>query len=163
MAFERAFRGKCMKNKIKATRVKSCEKGLTLIEILISLAIIGIIAVGFIPLFAMSAKTTHESKVVLDATYLGRDAAEFVYYLSKNIPYEDVNIHMAGAGYDYDAAGGIYSKEFEDKKYMTLKLSDRGGLISLVVKVYKGSDMKRLQAQFETLYTWVGRGILSEE
>ncbi len=73
--------------------------GFTLIEILIAIAIIGVIAVTFMPLFVMSAKTNVTSETTLDSTYLGKDAMELAYELSREINYEDVESELDNKGY----------------------------------------------------------------
>jgi len=150
--------------------IKNNETGLTMIELLISIAVIGIIIVAFIPLFLMSAKTNTRSEVTLDSTYLGKDAMEAVYYLSKTFPYESLEGKLKEKleekeyiEISKDISENIYVYEYKDKKYLTIKFKEEGNLIRVIVKIYKDENMNKLESQYESLYSWFGRGILDGE
>jgi type II secretory pathway pseudopilin PulG len=83
-------------------KTRNSESGLTLIELIISIALIAMILIAFLPMFIMSAETNTKSETTLDSTYLGKDAMEMAYDLSKNkeIIYEDLdNVLVDEKGY----------------------------------------------------------------
>lgn len=146
-----------MKNILK------CKKGFTFLELILSIAIIGMIAVIFMPLFAMSAKNNNKSETTLDSTYIGKDAMELAYYLSKNVPYEKLEEELVSRGYNCNSSDMTFGYEYEDKKYLNMKFCEEDNLVRVIVKVYKDKSLNELEAQYESLYSWIGRGILSEE
>lgn len=150
--------------------IKNNETGLTMIELLISIAVIGIIIVAFIPLFLMSAKTNTRSEVTLNSTYLGKDAMEVAYYLSKTVSYESLEEKLKEKlekkeyiEISKDISENIYVYEYKDKKYLTIKFKEEGNLIRVIVKIYKDENMNKLESQYESLYSWFGRDILNGE
>jgi hypothetical protein len=143
--------------------IKNSQSGLSLTEIMISITLIGFIVAVFMPLFVHSASNNSKSISVLDATYLGKDVMEFVYNLSGTVPFESLEeILVDGNGY-VDLPNTTYGYEYEDRKYLCLKFSEAGNLVRVVATIYKNSAMDSVEAQFESLYAWTGRGILSEE
>lgn len=150
---------------IKLFNVKRAEAGLTVVEVILSLAIIGMIVVVFVPIFTMSAKTNEKSKVTLEATYIGQKAMEEIYSLiSKSSSYEELKGRLEAKGYDLisdEDKEVVY--ESKAKKYLTLKLKKEGGdLIRVLVRVYKDETKEQLKAQYESLYILGREGIFGE-
>ena len=58
------------------------NKGLTLIEVIVSIALLGLVVMGFMQLFTVSSIVTSKSEDVLEATYTGKDTMELIYNLS---------------------------------------------------------------------------------
>lgn len=143
--------------------LKKTKAGLTLIEIVLSLAIVGIIAVTFMPLFVMSAKTNTRSEVTLDSTYRGKDVMELAYSLSKTIPYNELDSKLVNEKGYTKFSDGTYYYEYEDKKYLYIVFTEDGNLVRVVTQIYKDKNMDQLEIKYETLYSWIGRGILSED
>jgi len=135
------------------------KKGLTLIELIISIAIISIIAAAFIPLFVMSAKSNAKSETTLVSTYTGRDAMELIYSLSREVPYERLANELVKAGYS-KLSDSEFGFKNEDDKYLVMKFTEEDNLIRALVKVYKDTDRDQVETQYESLFPWLGRGIL---
>jgi type II secretory pathway pseudopilin PulG len=140
-------------------KTRNSESGLTLIELIISIALIAMILIAFLPMFIMSAETNTKSETTLDSTYLGKDAMEMAYDLSKNkeIIYEDLdNVLVDEKGYSKES-NNAYSFEYSDKKYLYIIFDkeDNTNLVRVVVKIYKNNSMNQLEAQYETLYSWL--------
>jgi type II secretory pathway pseudopilin PulG len=140
-------------------KTRNSESGLTLIELIISIALIAMILIAFLPMFIMSAETNTKSETTLDSTYLGKDAMEMAYDLSKNkeIFYEDLdNVLVDEKGYSKES-NNAYSFEYSDKKYLYIIFDkeDNTNLVRVVVKIYKNNSMNQLEAQYETLYSWL--------
>ena len=105
--------------------IKKNRAGLTLIELILSIAIIGLIAVSFMPLFVMSAKTNSKSETTLDSTYLGKDAMELAYGLSQDISYEKLGDELVGEGYS-KISDNEFGYEYSDNKYLNIKFTEEG-------------------------------------
>jgi len=132
---------------------KKCKAGFTIIEVLLSIVIIGIIASVCLPIFTLSAKTNRQTEQTLDSTYLGQNAMEEVYHLSRSIPYEE----LANHGYTYVKGKYIYSHEYDSGKYLTIEIEkekENNDLVRVIVKVYDNKDMNKLETQYESLYIW---------
>ena len=89
------------------------KKGLTLVELVITIALIGVIAVVFMPLFLLSAKTNTQSEDKLTATYLGKDAMEMVYRISQKTKFEELKVDSFDSGYE-SLGDNLYSKKIND-------------------------------------------------
>ncbi len=139
------------------------KTGFTLIELILSIAIIGIILISFIPLFVMSAKTNSSSESSLDSTYLGKDEMERAYEWSRTMDYKDLKEELIKKNYNYNDVDDCFTKEYDDKRHLVIVLNEEGNLIRVKVKIYKDSTMNKLEVQYESLYSWMGRSILSEK
>lgn len=145
-----------MKNIIKK------RQGLSLLEIILTIAIIGIISVTFMPLFVMSSNINNKAEVALDSIYIGKDIMEKINYLSETIPYnelEDTLIYEEGYTRISD---NIYTYEYEDKKYAHVIFSESNNLINVIVRIYKDKNMDKLEVQYQSMYFWKEWGLLSE-
>lgn len=142
---------------------KKHKKGITLIEIIVSLALIGIIIIGFMPLFILSAKGNSKSENTLESTYQGKDTMELIYYLSKNITYDELEQKLKDRGYSLDKAKGFFTYKYDDNKYTILKIKEENNLVRVIVENYKDINMTELEAKYESLYSWRGKGVLNEK
>lgn len=150
--------------------IKQDKSGLTLLELLLSIAIIGIILIAFISLFTMSGKTNIKSESILKSTYIGQNVMEIIHSASKNIEFDEFNTNLEeelGDNFLLDATREnifIYREEESLEKFVKIKMereADMKNLIRVLVKVYDDKDLKTLEAQYETLYYW--EEISSEE
>lgn len=150
-----------MKNKTK--KIVNAKKGLSLIELMISIVIIVIILTVFMPLFMLSIRNNSTSDIMLNSTYLGKDTMELIYDLSRSVPYENIEDELVdNMGYTKEVSDNSYSFEYDDGRYLNIKFdeTENGNLIKVIVKIYGDRNMNGPEAQYESLYTWVGRGIL---
>ena len=136
--------------------IKKGRSGLTLIEVTLAIAIIGMIIISFMPLFIMSAKNNNKSENMLSATYLGKDAMELAYHLSKTVPYEDLGDAMVGTEGYKSLSNGAYGFKYSDDKYIHIQFTkdENEGIVKVHVKVYKDQAMNQLEVQYESLYIW---------
>ena len=132
------------------------KKGLTLVELVITIALIGLIAVVFMPIFLLSAKTNNQSEDKLNATYIGKDAMEMVYRLSETDKFENVTTNMESEKYIFDSINSIYYKIIDNKR-TEIKYDKQVNLIRVLVKVYEDKTNNKLEVQYETLYFWEGK------
>lgn len=157
------FHANALEGEIKVKRITNQNKGLTLVEMILAIALISIITVSFLTLFVMSSQINRKSEMALDSTYLGKDAMELVYQLSKSEEYKELEDELENKGYIKDAASGTFEYEYPDKRLLTMGFSEEGALVRVVIKIFKDDTMNELEAQYESLYSWKGRGILSEK
>lgn len=153
---------KTMLGMIRVYIYKNNKKGLTLIELILSLALVGIIIIGFMPLFTLSAKNNSKSENTLESTYQGKDTMELIYYLSKNISYDKLEQELINRGYNFDNKNDVFTCKY-DNKYIKLKNKEEGNLVRVITETYKDVSMTELESKYEVLYTWIGRGILNEK
>ena len=138
--------------KEKTKNLLSSSKGLTLIEILGSIVILGIISVSFITLFIQSARTTTISEIMLDATYLAQTQMEEFYHLKNLSDKELTDLGFEKKEMDCENAS-CYSKESEGYYIWTefQDSTDHSQLVRVIVKVFNNEQKEKLQAQMETL------------
>lgn len=123
--------------KISLFRKKTNKEGLTLIEVIISLAILGIIIVPLLNMFVFSTVTNSKSEDILDATYVAQNIMEYRYAESKDgslIPLSDE-----------------YPDPFDVDYWVDEEIVEvSSNLIRVIVKVYSDSSKSELKAQMET-------------
>lgn len=126
--------------KIKLLKTLAYEKeGSTLIEIILALAILGIIIVSFLNMFVFSTATNRKSEDILDATYVAQNLMEQRYAESKNggeIPRNQEHSYPTN---------GYWINEIIDVD---------GNLVRIIVKVYADDSKNQLKAQMETYLLW---------
>jgi prepilin-type N-terminal cleavage/methylation domain-containing protein len=74
------------------------ERGLTLVELLIALALLSFILLGIAPLFLSSVKANYSGNEYTSIHNIARDRLEQLMALPFNAPQLDAGIHQAGAG-----------------------------------------------------------------
>jgi len=127
-------------------------EGFTLIEVLITMALLAVIAVSFIPLFALSARTSSLAENKLDATHSGKDAMELLYHLSDTMAFEEMGDELVARGY-LKSAENSYTMETSEKKLIEITLEDQGDLIRVITKVYEDGAREKMESKYESYYT----------
>ncbi|MBM7608823.1 Tfp pilus assembly protein PilV [Lysinibacillus composti] len=72
-------------------KILSNNRGITLIEAVVSLLLITIILISFYGMFIQSKKTNSNAESISDATYLAQTEMEKIYELSKNQSISSLN------------------------------------------------------------------------
>jgi prepilin-type N-terminal cleavage/methylation domain-containing protein len=80
------------------TTNRSSERGVTLVELLIALALLSFILLGIAPLFMSSVKANYSGNEYTSIHNMARDRLEALMALPFNAPQLDPGIHRAGAG-----------------------------------------------------------------
>lgn len=151
--------------------IKKMRLGVTLVELILSIAIIGIIVVSFMPLFVMSSKTNSKSEITLDSTYIGKDIMELIYSEIRNYKdndfdkltkYLDGEIKKEDNKY-IEVNGKDNTYRYKDSKYIKIEYKEDDNLINVIIRVYKDEEMNQLEVQYESLYPWKESGNISEE
>lgn len=141
--------------------VLQSQKGLSLIEILVSLTILSIIIIPVSALFLQSANSIHTSETILDKTYIIQEHLEAITYYS-SIYSLDEGIEKLNEEYDYNSTASnpssniyFYYKKIEDN-YLSIELkpSSRDGLLSVVVGVTDHYPTETLDNYMETILHW---------
>ncbi|WP_211356384.1 prepilin-type N-terminal cleavage/methylation domain-containing protein [Psychrobacillus lasiicapitis] len=135
-------------------------KGLTLIEILVSIILITIIITTFFSLFIQSARTSKTSEEVVDATYVAQSEMEQIYEISrngdynsgideirKNLRYKQLTSTNPGEQKFTKTIDGLYI-------YLKLKKHTYPGMSYLVIEVFETENGTRPRAKMETILEW---------
>lgn len=124
-------------------KLKNKRDGLTLIEVILSLAILGIIIISFLNMFVFSTVTNSKSEDIMDATYIAQGRIEKRFEESKD---RTVPIPLD--------IGKIYSDSIEGYWIEEEILNIDDNLVRLIVKVYSDESKNKLEAQMETYLLW---------
>ena len=87
-----------MKNVKKNTTNLTNERGISLIEVVASIVIIGVVFIAISSLLLQSKKTTVSSETIVDATYIAQQSMEEVYYLTQNRNLQQLQEHYSHQG-----------------------------------------------------------------
>lgn len=124
-------------------KLKKKRKGLTLIEVILSLAILTIIIIPFLNMFVFSTVTNRKSEDIIDATYIAQERIEESFKGSKDrtvpIPLE------IGKNYSGSIEGYWVEEEI---------LSIEDNLVRIIVRVYSDDSKNKLEAHMETYLLW---------
>jgi prepilin-type N-terminal cleavage/methylation domain-containing protein len=80
-------------------RVLRQKKGSSLIEVLIAIAILGLVVAPFLTMFIQAARANVESRAMMDASYYGQNLMEEVKYSIGENGMTDVRDHLTAQGY----------------------------------------------------------------
>lgn len=133
------------------------QKGMTLVEIIVSIAILSIIIVTFLTFFIQSTKVNNVSKDITDASYVAQSEMEEIYHLSETMSYTDTitylsntyHVNSSDSNYEY-----IFTKKIEDNNIYNISItfSTTDDVKDVIVKVY--NDSNNLEAKLETKLLW---------
>ena len=132
------------------------NKGLTLVEVIISMALLGLISISIISLFTTSAIIINRSESTLKDTYTGKDIMELMYSLSLNTYLENLESELLTRGFNKVSAGTFVYET--DKQQIEMKYTDQGDLVKVVTKVYSKANGTDPEAKYEAHYRWTLRG-----
>ncbi|WP_181347475.1 prepilin-type N-terminal cleavage/methylation domain-containing protein [Thalassobacillus sp. CUG 92003] len=133
------------------------NRGFTLIEVLASIVIMTIIITIFFTLFTQSARTTHQSESIINATYTAQQEMENIYHLSESMTVSDGFAHMEDNGYAIANPGEAYILTHDKHGFhvrIEIERRSEDALNQVRVKVFENSSEEALEAQMETIVTW---------
>lgn len=131
------------------------ERGITLIEILASIAILSLIIMTFLPMFTQSMRSTKVSSDTMDATYIAQSTMEEVYNVSMSHPFKDASEQLSEMTFIGIENDKNLLAQYKDGAYIELSLGKPfNGLSNVIVRVYTDETKSELKAQMETIYRW---------
>jgi type II secretory pathway pseudopilin PulG len=136
------------------------NRGVTLVEILVSIVILFIIIMSLLPMFVQSSRSNYYSKSMMDATYLAQTNLEELYHLSTTTTFADGLIKLKSDKGFTEAvvcpAGYCYEKE-SNGYFLFIQLKDSGnnnGLMNGKINIYSDKTKTKKKAQMEMLLHW---------
>lgn len=138
----------------------SSEKGLTLIEILVSIVILSIIVVSFLSMFVQSSRSNAVSKNIIDATYIAEKEMEELYgkiSSANSLAEFSPTTYMLREPKTNEKA--FYEKNVPNH-YILLELTSKPDdpLVKVLVKVFSDSTETKQEAQMEMILSWRSSG-----
>lgn len=133
------------------------ETGITLVEVIASIALLSVIMMLFFMVFSQFLNTSNKSEDIISATYVAQTEMEQLYQLSKTVSISEVEDKLLENGY---INIGMIDEWIVFEKYeqydirIKLKLLDEEtNLEPVVIEVYDPSTSK-LETKMESLFTW---------
>ena len=146
------------------TGVIFSNKGISLIEILLSIVLLAIIVIPFLSLFVVSTYFNYAAGNIVDATYIAQRTMESVYNINASTDQISVALEslVDDEGFIQNNANSEdyeYSKS-ESGWFVVLQIHgsafDENYLYKIIVKVYEDNSLEKLEAQLETIMAWDG-------
>ncbi|MFF2755069.1 prepilin-type N-terminal cleavage/methylation domain-containing protein [Psychrobacillus sp. NPDC058041] len=134
-------------------------KGLTLIEVLVSIILFSIILFSFFTLFIQSAKTGKTSGEVVDATYIAQVEMEKVYEISRNGSFnyglDEIINSLKYRQLSSTNTDELVFAKMKEGYYIKLKLKKHSypGMTYLVIEVFEQENGPS-RAKMETILEW---------
>lgn len=132
------------------------QKGLTLIEVLVAIVLLGVIVVSFIPLFIQSTRINTQSKDMINATYVAQTLLEDIHFISRESD-DDFKIKLISMGYEevVNNCPTNFCFQQENNGYYIwtefTNLNSQESLPHAIIKVYEDHSKEQLEAQMETI------------
>ncbi|MBS4177848.1 prepilin-type N-terminal cleavage/methylation domain-containing protein [Lederbergia citrea] len=137
-------------------RAKTDNRGMTLIEVLLSMVILSIVIVTFLTMFIQSAKTNKHSGDIIDATYMAQTHMENIYQISTNNSYDKGLEKLVDEGKFTKKTTTTFTKR--DKGfYISIELvspKDQDYVGKVLVKVFNHPADTKPAAQMESRILW---------
>src|SRR5690606_37898193 len=135
------------------------EKGLTLIEVLVSIVLLSLILIMFFSMFIQTAKVNNSSETIIDATYIAQTEMERIYSYSKKTSYSKREDALADLNFNKVANIDdwiIFEKNDSNSDFkIVVKLQKQQleeNMNRLILEVYNGDD--NIQAKMENAILW---------
>ncbi|PLS01316.1 type II secretion system protein [Neobacillus cucumis] len=135
----------------------STEKGLTLIEILVSIVILSIIVVSFLSMFVQSSRSNNFSKRIVDATYVAETQMEELNNMNKSLASPSLaNLSTEiKKSYTVDSSCSDCFGKTTSGHYVLVQLKNVSTeLGKVIVKIYKDNSKTSQEAQMELNVSW---------
>ena len=78
------------------SKILKQQKGMTLVEIVAGILIIGLLFISFFGIFISSKKTGIASEEIVDGTYIAQEAMEEIYISTKQMPIDQIINNYSG-------------------------------------------------------------------
>ena len=140
------------------------NKGLSLLEVLISIFILSIMAAPFLSLFVHATKTNLETKQMVDATFIAQGCMEEIYSLSTKSNTGDFDVtrgELVTLGYSETITGSEYVyKKIIDNLYVKSRIDINAytpvstNVFKVIVEVYYDEAYQKLASKMENVVVW---------
>lgn len=131
------------------------ERGITLVEIIASIAILSLIILTFVPIFTQSMRSSKAASDMLDSTYLAQTVMENVYQLTTEYQFNEAVNHVDEMTFIGSKDDWYQYVQYKDGTYIELLIEKPDDELShVLVKVYADDTKSKLEAQMETIYRW---------
>lgn len=130
--------------------VANYRKGISIVEIILSIALIGLIASFLLPMFVLSNKIASSTTNKLHSTYIGENTIENTYQMLRDKDYADVEEELLQLGYE-KTSDNTYTLVDSNKYFIELNINDLGELYRVTIRVYTDLEKKILTSQFEEI------------
>ncbi|OAT80882.1 hypothetical protein A6P54_12805 [Bacillus sp. MKU004] len=131
------------------------ERGITLVEIIASIAILSLIILTFVPIFTQSMRSSKAASDMLDSTYLAQTVMENVYQLTTEYQFNEAVNHVDEMTFIGSQDDWYQYVQYKDGTYIELLIEKPDDELSnVLVKVYADDTKSKLEAQMETIYRW---------
>lgn len=132
----------------------SSQRGVTLIEILVSIIILSIIIISLLSMFVQSSRSNSVSKNVMDATYLAETEMEVMYNLINSST--SLAALSTPSGYTQKSktiSTAIYEKSVTGHNVVAEITNETNPLVRIKVKITNSNKTKE-EAKMELLLSW---------
>uniref|UniRef100_A0A942T468 Prepilin-type N-terminal cleavage/methylation domain-containing protein n=1 Tax=Neobacillus citreus TaxID=2833578 RepID=A0A942T468_9BACI len=134
------------------------EKGMTLVEILVSIIVLTIIIISLLSMFVQSSQTNRVSKNMMDATYLAESQIEEINNMNTSTDspsIDNLSSQLVAKGYTQDSSCSYCYSLAKNGHYVFVQLSNVSAeLGKIIVKVYKDNKKTSQEAQMELVISW---------
>lgn len=139
--------------------VNSDQKGMTFIEVLLSITILSIVIMAFLTFFIQSSKTNEQSSDILDATYLTQTYMETFYMRSTENSFDMFIAELKEQDHFQEhvaaEAGYVELSKLDQGYFIVLKIKEpRDGISPLMIRTYKDASQSQLMAKMESRIQW---------
>lgn len=149
---------------IKEKRFLHNEDGLTLIEIIIAIAILGVIVGIFLSGFITSSKINARTRKMNSATFVSQRTMEDIYSLSISAPdgvssFTHTIDGLIDKGFSSDMVDGIYTLENDNLESLSIRViidtaNPVNSFYKVYVEAYRDDGYTDLVTKMENLMKW---------
>lgn len=133
------------------------NKGMTLIEVLVSLVILSIMIISVLPFFVQSSRTSNLSDNIVTATLLAETEMESIINMNTTHPAQSLGEfanQILARGYERDYSCDSCYGMYKDRYYVSLQLSDMAGNLGKVILRIYDENKNRIASQMEMILSW---------
>lgn len=146
------------------------ERGLSLLEVIVSMLLLSIILISFFGFFVQSSKSYNTSETITNGIYKGQTVMEHIYFVSKNSPFSIDNLNSKDYSFEplpleeyntlYNLTNSknyqyLYIDESKENFQIVLKINKIGNYYStysVIIEIY--DEQNKLKNKIENIYNW---------
>ena len=146
------------------------ERGISLLEVIVSMLLLSIILISFFGFFVQSNKSYNTSETITNGIYKGQTVMEHIYFVSKNSPFSIDNLNSKDYYFEplpleeyntlYNLTNSknyqyLYIDESKKNFQIILKINKIGNYYStysVIIEIY--DEQNKLKNKIENIYNW---------